>query len=197
MKRFIQWTLWPLGVYIIVCMNGVNCYNEYISQNTFLFWLAAETILGGICAGEQSIWRARDRGWRSSFSLPDCAIAAGCARHCRHRHHSVALPLPQTLTAQPQPGTLSSRPRPVSGLYGPLGKGLPPRWPIRTKCPQQPCLSRFRANIRERRCRWSSTILWRGRGTCGRPYRDGATSTIWGYSHHQQYQWQRWSWEVN
>lgn len=157
----------------------------WLWQRVYVVCLAVETFLGRICAGEQSIWRAGDRGWRSPLSVLDRAIATGCVHHCRRCHHRVAMPIPQALAAQPQPGTLASRPRPVSGLYGPLEQGLPPRWPIWTQRPQQPSLSRLRAHIRERK-RWRpATILWRGCGPYRRPNRDGATSTVRGYSQHQ------------
>jgi len=88
--------------------------------------LVAETLLGRVRAGEQSLRRAGDGGRRSPLAVLDRAVSAGRARHCRRRHHRVALPLPQALAAQPQPGPLASRPRLVGGLHGPLGEGLPP-----------------------------------------------------------------------
>lgn len=155
---------------------------------------AAETILGGVRAGEQSVRRAGDGGRRHPLSLSNRAAAAGCGHHRRRGHHRVALSLPQTHAAQPQPqpGTLASRPGPVGGLHGPLGEGLPARRPNRTQHPQQPSLRNLRAGISERR-RWRPTAIVRGGGgPRWRPHRDGASAAVWGYSEHQLHQCQRW-----
>lgn len=149
----------------------------------------AETILGGVRAGEQPVWGAGDRGRRHPLPLSNRAAAAGCAHHRRRGHHRVALSLTQAHAAQPQPGKLSSRPGPLGGLYGPLGEGLPARWPNRTQHPQQPGLW---AGVGERR-RWRPTAIIRGGGgSRWRPHRDGAPATIWGHSEHQLPPCQHW-----
>lgn len=159
-----------LGLFLIVVLILRACVS------------ATEAVLGGIRAGKQSIWRPGDRDWRISLPLPDRAVAAGHGRRCRHRHRCVALPISQALTAQPQHGTLTPWPCPICGVYGPLGEGLPPWWPIRTQRSQQPSLSWLRGHIRARKCRRPAADLWGGRGPCRRSDRDWATTAVWGYS---------------